>query len=126
VVLLEKAWAKVHGGYLNIEGGRIEEALRDLTGASVKNFFTNNNPDALWEKLMEAESKEFIMSAGTDDLSGGSDVYISEIGICGSHAYSMLAVYQLKSVGGYYVRSGLGEQCDVKLVKLRNPWGEGE
>ena len=35
VILLEKAWAKVNGGYYNIEGGLMTEALRDLTGASV-------------------------------------------------------------------------------------------
>lgn len=34
VILLEKAWAKVHGGYMNIAAGLTREALRDLTGAS--------------------------------------------------------------------------------------------
>lgn len=35
VILLEKAWAKTFGGYFNIQGGLMTEALRDLTGASV-------------------------------------------------------------------------------------------
>lgn len=126
VVLLEKAWAKVHGGYLNIEAGLTREALRDLTGASAKTYFTKKNPDALWSKLMEAESKQFIMTAGSDNLSGGSDAYIAKIGISGSHAYSLLAVYQIKYARGDYKRVQLGEDYDERIVKLRNPWGSGE
>lgn len=38
VILLEKAWAKVFGGYMNIEAGLTREALRDLTGACCKTF----------------------------------------------------------------------------------------
>ena len=41
VILLEKCWAKCHGGYLNIEAGLTREALRDLTGASCTTFFTS-------------------------------------------------------------------------------------
>ena len=126
VVLLEKAWAKVHGGYLNIEAGLTREALRDLTGASAKTYFTKKNPEDLWKKLMDAEAKEFVMTAGSDNLSGGSDAYIAKIGICGSHAYSMLAVYQLFFDGETYTRVGEGEEYTDRLVKLRNPWGQGE
>jgi len=32
VLLLEKAWAKVHGDYLCIEAGLCNESFRDLTG----------------------------------------------------------------------------------------------
>ena len=126
VVLLEKAWAKVHGGYLNIEAGLTREALRDLTGASAKTFFTKQRPKQLWETLMEAEQKQFVMTAGSDDLSGGSDAYVAKVGICGSHAYSLLAVYQLKFSGGDYHRVDQGKAHSIKLVKLRNPWGSGE
>ena len=38
VSLLEKAWAKLHGGYKRIECGYIEEGLHDLTGAPVKKY----------------------------------------------------------------------------------------
>lgn len=36
VILLEKAWAKVHGSYERIEAGFAENVLRDLTGAPTK------------------------------------------------------------------------------------------
>jgi hypothetical protein len=32
VSLIEKAYAKLHGSYQSLNGGQIEDALRDLTG----------------------------------------------------------------------------------------------
>jgi len=58
VCLLEKAWAKIFNGYKNIEGGFMEEALRDLTGASCRSYYTNlknNTDDFLWQTICEAE-----------------------------------------------------------------------
>lgn len=40
------------------------------------------------------------MTAGSDDINYGSDAYIEKIGIAGSHAYSMLSVYQIVPIGG--------------------------
>ena len=52
VILLEKAWAKVHGGYMNTDGGIIREALRDLTGAPCKSFFSRlDSPDVHWKRI---------------------------------------------------------------------------
>ena len=33
VIALEKMWAKLHGSYAKVEGGRSFETMRDLTGA---------------------------------------------------------------------------------------------
>ena len=126
VVLLEKAWAKVHGGYLNIEAGLTREALRDLTGASAKTYFTKKDPEGLWKRLLDAEHKQYVMTAGSDNLSGGSDAYIAKIGICGSHAYSLLAVYQMAFDGESYTVVGPEDEYTDRIVKLRNPWGQGE
>ena len=38
VSLLQKAWAKVHGGYMNIDGGFTTEAVQSLTGAPTAYF----------------------------------------------------------------------------------------
>lgn len=39
------------------------------------------------------------MTAGSDDLNNGSDAYIEKIGIAGSHAYSLLGVFELLKLG---------------------------
>lgn len=41
----------------------------------------------------------WIMTAGSDDISNGSDAYIQKIGIAGSHAYSLLSVFQVTELG---------------------------
>jgi len=33
VIILEKAWAKLHGDYVRIIGGLSHETFRDITGA---------------------------------------------------------------------------------------------
>lgn len=38
-MILEKAWAKIHGGYMNIVSGISREPLRAMTGASCKHYF---------------------------------------------------------------------------------------
>lgn len=130
VILLEKAWAKVHGGYMNIASGLTREALRDLTGASAKTFFTKRNREQLWEKLMEANHLKFIMTAGTDNLNNGSDSYIDKVGIAGSHAYTLIDVYEVALEEDGWRKVEIGEDKNglkiERLLKLRNPWGSGE
>jgi len=38
VLLIEKAYAKLHGNYFSLRGGYAEEALEDLTGCPTKNI----------------------------------------------------------------------------------------
>ena len=40
VLLLEKAWAKIHGSYFRIEAGSAETVMHDLTGAPSFSFAT--------------------------------------------------------------------------------------
>ena len=39
-MLLEKAWAKLHGSYYKIESGFAENVFRELTGAPTLTFET--------------------------------------------------------------------------------------
>jgi calpain-15 len=61
VLLLEKAWAKLHGSYERIESGYAEHVLRDLTGAATK-VFSHDDQD-LWENMWDAQEKEFLIAA---------------------------------------------------------------
>lgn len=132
VMLLEKAWAKVHGGYLNIDGGLTREALHDLTGAPAITHYTDEqSPNEHWANIIEGCNKKYIMTAGSHDICGnGTDTRDSKTGLCGNHAYSLLAAYELvKSGNGKYrlLRKGDDRRSvGARIVKLRNPWGKGE
>ena len=149
VMLLEKAWAKVHGGYMNISAGMSREALRDLTGAPTMLFNTrkpgnSGTLDDHWVNIIEAEDKHFILTAATADLrSDGSDGTDPVTGLSGNHGYSLLSAYEI-----YQDESGKFQVIDrkarkriqkhpekythlknkdiIRLVELRNPWGKGE
>ena len=117
VMLLEKAWAKVHGGYLNIESGFTSEALFSLTGAPVYTYFiSNENSDKNWQAILDGEANNYIMTASTGDFnSSGNDAQDKQTGLSASHGYSLLAGVVVDHQGQ-----------KLRLVKLRNPWGTGE
>ena len=53
VLILEKAWAKIHGSYERIEAGFAENVLHDLTGAPSE--AVHNDDENYWDKLLNAE-----------------------------------------------------------------------
>jgi len=132
VPFLEKAYAKIHGSYRAISGGHVEEAFLDLTGAptAVFNFDHHDfNPRQFWRELMSFRSKRLPMGCGTSTSQGG---------IVGMHAYSILDVREIKNVGLDFFRdkvaqgtlgnvSGFTElDGTVRLMRIRNPHGQGE
>ena len=123
VLLLEKAYAKLHGNYCQLRGGWEHHGMQDLTGCPTRYIsFPEDKEDLdeikefsddLWEKLDYADSRGWVMCAGTDGVDeftegdGPSDSH----GIVPGHAYSVIDARE---------REG------VKLVHIRNPWGEFE
>ena len=62
VLILEKAWAKLHGSYDKIIGGYAHQALRDLTGAPAFEYETSE--EDTWDKILDADRKKYIIQAG--------------------------------------------------------------
>ena len=54
VLLLEKAWAKVHGSFDRIIAGMAHTTMRDLTGAPGYEFIIKDTPD-IFEKILDAD-----------------------------------------------------------------------
>ena len=53
VLILEKAWAKLHGSYDKIIGGQCHETFRDVTGAPAWEF--ESSEEDAWHRIYEAD-----------------------------------------------------------------------
>ncbi|PYI24778.1 cysteine proteinase [Aspergillus violaceofuscus CBS 115571] len=109
--LLEKAYAKVHGDYEALSGGWSGEAVEDMTGGVTTTIATNKvlNKNTLWKELVNAE-RDFVFAASA--LGSGGDW--TRGGLALGHAYSILRATEEEDEDGNKVR----------LVLVRNPWGE--
>ena len=115
VSLLEKAWAKVNGSYAKIScGGDPNEVFDVLTEAySEKHAINRSSKDKIWKMCEEGFNKGYVMTAGT---SGDTrNLNLEEMGLEPGHAYTFLKTYTVNTKSGV-----------EKIVKLRNPWGNGE
>ena len=114
VVLLEKAWAKLNGNYARVIGGEPHEVFDHITNAYSEKFSIGKiDNELLWRHLKESEDKGFIMTAGTS-----ADTYnldLEEKGLVPGHAYTILNIKEINYKG-----------YNVRLLKLRNPWGNTE
>ena len=130
-MLIEKAWAKAHGGYNNIISGLMREALKNLTGAPAATYFTkSDDPESHWRVLQDADQKDFIMGCASIDVKkSGDDSADQTTGLSGNHAYTLIGVTEIVTgEGELRVKSPheASSPANIRLVKLRNPWGKGE
>jgi hypothetical protein len=118
--LLEKAYAKFYGSYGLIKDGSTSEALTDFTGGIIERYMRRflRDPTNLFSVLEKSLRRGSVVGAGiacrmNDEA---SDEYLKNYGLIDAHAYSVTATETLKSDSGK----------TVKLVRVRNPWGETE
>ena len=134
-MIAEKAWAKLHGSYEAIDGGRTEDALGYLSGGCTvtTTFRDRDNKQILaisngqlWQDLSGAyhtNSKEsgcFMSASGVSEASSSagkkgnenpSMVGKNSTGLVTGHAYSVLNLQDVEN---------------HQLIQLRNPWGSYE
>ena len=134
----EKAFAKLHGSWeaIGANGGTPEDALNYLTGAPATALIGGGS-DAAWEQLKDLirdpedvdERQGFVSASLRRDL---SREVIDGTGLVAGHAYSVLACLEDDPEPGQILRDGSeakgrGRVAErVRLVCVRNPWGEGE
>ena len=123
VLLLEKAYAKLHRNYWALRGGFVAHGMGDLTGcptnfnkfpAERKSFYQiTSYADDLWHNLIKGDNKGYIMCASTPgvDQFTESNGPNQETGIVAGHAYSVISCK---------------EYDGIRLLKIRNPWGSFE
>ncbi|XP_056396692.1 calpain-1 catalytic subunit-like isoform X3 [Hyla sarda] len=111
--LLEKAYAKVCGGYSALQGGTIPETLEDFTGGIAESVsLSRYTSEEIWEMVLDAENKKSLMACYIQ-VSDPADVgRVDEEGLVLGHAYSVLGAKEV-----------LLDSEEVTLIRLRNPWG---
>ena len=115
VSLIEKAWAKVNGCYANIGcGGYCYEAFDVLTEAYTEHLeFKFYRKEEIWIKMEDASKKNYVMTAGIVDKDEKFNNMIKRWGLDIGHAYTIINILKMEENG-------------VRLVKLKNPWGNRE
>ena len=105
ICILEKAWAKINGGYTNIIKGWMHHVLQAFTGFQSEIIKHNTiKYDDLWEKIAEAKNNNFIITCSTRNN-------VDKYGLVNNHAYSFFGCTEIISNGK-----------KIKLVKIRNIW----
>jgi calpain-15 len=120
VLLLEKAYAKLHGSYMLLRGGWANEGMMDLTGCptAVYDFDDESTQklireDKLWDLLKTLDEDGALISASTAGVDRWTEVggTTQKGGLVPGHAYTII---QVKQAYGN------------RLLNIRNPWGNFE
>ena len=93
VLLLEKAYAKLHGSYDLIKAGFCYEALIDLTGAPCKSFRLDDSGE-LWSELLRFDLENYIMTASTpgeDESNVTGKRQKNSMGLVAGHSYTVIS-----------------------------------
>uniref|UniRef100_A0A671WYD1 Calpain-3 n=1 Tax=Sparus aurata TaxID=8175 RepID=A0A671WYD1_SPAAU len=115
--LLEKAYAKLHGSYEALKGGNTTEAMEDFTGGVTEFYEMKEAPKELYKIMKKALERGSLMGCSIDSLVPARFETRTVTGLVKGHAYSVTAVEEVKLVH---------KEAKVRLVRLRNPWGQVE
>lgn len=133
---LEKAWAMLHGSYADTDGDRVADAPccavmspsfplnffvpHSLPGYNmeIKERITQEKLDSMWCKLAEVHNQGFFLTACARDATGSGSTRrllrngADSDGIVRDHEFSVLDLLDRAEL--------------PRLLKMRNPHGEGE
>jgi len=110
VPIIEKAWAKVNGGYMYINAGSPTEVLEAMTSFPIieQNHTSDNfNNIDFWKILIEGTEKKWMMTCICP-----SSNEADELGLPTGHVYTFIEA-----------RESIVDGTNYKLARLRNPWG---
>ena len=102
MIILEKAWAKLHGSYERIIGGMAHYTFRDLTGAPAYEYSVTpddeNEENDIWQIILDADKKDYIMSAGIAMNDKGN--LANMMGLIDQHSYGLIGAAEVMSSQG--------------------------
>ncbi|XP_038656543.1 calpain-9 [Scyliorhinus canicula] len=113
--LLEKAYAKLYGGYESLKGGNTLEAMEDFTGGMGETFKLKEPPPNMYTLFHKALKRGSMLGCSIDITSVTETEARTKTGLVKGHAYSVTGLDQVNSRGR-----------PVQLIRVRNPWGQVE
>uniref|UniRef100_A0A8C4PEH4 Calpain-3 n=1 Tax=Dromaius novaehollandiae TaxID=8790 RepID=A0A8C4PEH4_DRONO len=113
--LLEKAYAKLHGSYEALKGGNTTEAMEDFTGGVTEFYEIRDAPKDIYKIMKHAIARGSLMASSIDTIMPMQYETRMACGLVKGHAYSVTAVEETTFKGE-----------KIRLVRLRNPWGQVE
>lgn len=145
VILVEKAYAKLHGCYENLKRGWIDYGLRDLTGgAPMKIKFLKDKRYAemlndgkegatLFRYLQKSHLDGSLMGCSYSNKGSATEEEEEDqgMGILSGHAYGILRLVELTAARDDSDAEDAsdeeaGARETFRLLQLRNPWGMKE
>jgi len=116
-VLLEKAWSKLNGNYLNSEGGYNSWSLRSLLGVptisyNIYSLKTQYDLDYIWDEFEEMQRTLGILHITSTD--SGADNTVNNCGMTLSHAFPIISLFPLKDILG---------NISHRMLMIRDPRG---
>lgn len=135
-ILLEKAMAKVYGGYYRLLNGVENYAIRDLTGAPCNMFdivhikkgkdLTKREQEhvqSFWEKLVVGLKKGYLLSLIPREPTQLEEVEKKSLNIANKKYYMSNGLYSGHSYAVVSTQEVIGSDGKTyNIVKLRNPW----
>ena len=110
VLIIEKAFAKMYGGYLALEKGHPAHYVHDLTGAPYRYFYYENPVDC-WQYLMANYKTATVVAMNKDPRYRIDDE--NDLSKEPSFCYAVINIQEIN----------FGRNVE-RIVKLRNPWKE--
>ncbi|KAK4310570.1 hypothetical protein Pmani_017872 [Petrolisthes manimaculis] len=131
--LLEKAYAKLHGSYEALEGGNLSDALVDLTSGvsahldlSIGGYTDDFEKRKQLFKMMTKEMDEHaLMCCAITPHSHEEAEMRTSVGLVKGHAYGITACRKI-NIGDTGLFSIFKGAQKVRMMRLKNPWGERE
>lgn len=147
-MIIEKAYAKLHGSYLNLLHGSVAYGLRDLTGgvsfnldlpfppkARVKPLRVSSLPkperesvrsmNALWVNLKE-KIRSGLFSIGATCYASGVCPEERGLGVYRGHTYTIVSLHDVENTpgGNPWLNDGNEPGANsLRLVRVLDPWG---
>ncbi|XP_037777130.1 calpain-5-like isoform X2 [Penaeus monodon] len=131
--LLEKAYAKLHGSYEALEGGNLSDALVDLTSGVSAHLdltvggYTDDfeKRKQLFKMMVKEMNEHALMCCAITPHSHEETEMRTNVGLVKGHAYGITAVRKI-NIGDTGLFSIFKGAQKIRMVRLKNPWGERE